>query len=454
MTSGSVPRHLLAFSIPLLIGNLVRTTYHIINIIWVGHLVGKDAVGAIGASFPIIFVLIGVFVGMSLATTVLVAQSYGAKKYDVVEKIAKNSFSLCLIIGGFFTITSILSSDFLLRLMDTPPENFVMASSYLRLNLAGFMLLYLEYLIHSILRGMGNAVVPLAFSCISMGLNAIIDPFFIGGFGPFPSHGLNGAAFATLVSEATTLIISVAYLNKKSPMVAFNPKKLILDRKTALSIFRIGLPSVGQQSLVSISVLAITALVNAFGSSATNAFGAAGRIDMFVFLPAMSLGMAVSAMTGQNLGAGRPERIKDIFKWGSIMTSAMTLSISLVVVLLSKPILVMFGLGNDAEVVKIGISYMRIVGSCYIFFSIMSVANGVINGAGHTMITMVFTFSSLWMVRVPLSWLLSKTFLGITGIWVGISVSFMAIMIVSLSYYYSGRWRRPAAELHRRPATI
>src|SRR5690606_18896311 len=116
---------------------------------------------------------------------------------------------------------------FLLGLMDTPPENFAMASSYLKINLAGFVLLYLDFLIHSILRGIGNTVVPLIFTCIGMGMNAIIDPFFIGGFGPFPSNGLNGAAYATLMSEATLVVVSILYLNKKNRMVAFNPKKLI-----------------------------------------------------------------------------------------------------------------------------------------------------------------------------------------------------------------------------------
>lgn len=442
LTTGSIPRHLLIFSIPMLIGNLARTSYHIINIIWVGHLVGKDAVGAIGVSFPIIFTLIGIFLGMSMATTILIAQYYGAKKYDMVEKVVNNSFLLLLIIGGFFTITGIFSSDFLLRLMETPPENFAMASSYLKLNLAGFILLYMDFLIHSILRGIGNTIIPLVFSCISMGMNAIIDPFFIGGFGPFPLNGLNGAAYATLLSEAVSLAISIIYLNKKDKMIAFNPRKLIFDKHITSLIFRIGLPSVAQQSLVSLSIMFITTFVNGFGSAATNAFGAVGRIDMFVFLPAMSMGMAVSTLTGQNLGADKPERIKEIFKWGNAITSFITIFISLIVVFLSRPILIIFGLGNDADVMNIGISYMRIVGSCYVFFSIMSISSGVINGAGHTIITMFFTFLSLWAIRVPLAWLLSKTYLGLTGIWIAMSLSFFITMIISLIYYYSGRWKK------------
>ena len=126
------------------------------------------------------------------------------------------------------------------------------------------------------------------------------------------------------------------------------------------------------------------------------------------------------------------------------MTSSITISISLIVVFLSKLILIMFGLGNDAEVMKIGITYLHIVGSSYIFFAIMFISNGVINGAGHTMITMAFSLLSLWLVRVPVSWWLSKTSLGITGIWIAIALSFLATMIVSLTYYFSGRWKKSA----------
>jgi putative MATE family efflux protein len=359
----------------------------------------------------------------------------------MVEKVVSNSFSLSLIIGAFFTIAGIVSSDFLLRLMETPHENFAMASSYLKLNLAGFIMLYLAFLINSILRGIGDTVTPLMFTCISMGINVILDPFFIGGFGPFPFHGLNGAAYATLISQATSLVISIVYLNRKNHIVAFNLRKLILDKHITFLLFRIGLPSIFQQSLVSISTLFIATFVNAFGSAATNAFGAVGRIDMFVFLPAMSMGMAVSTLTGQNLGASKPERVKDIFKWGVVLTSSTTIFISLIVVFLSKPILIMFGLGNDANVMDIGITYLHIVGSCYVFFSIMFISNGIINGAGHTIITMVFSLLSLWVIRVPFSWLLSKTSLGITGIWVAAALSFVVIMIVSLAYYFSGRWK-------------
>jgi putative MATE family efflux protein len=452
LTVGSIPRHLLYFSIPMLIGNLIQIGYNIINTIWVGHLVGENAVGAIGDSFPIFIIPIGFAMGITVATMILVSQYYGAKDYGMVEKVVNNSFSLSLIIGAALTTAGILSVDFLLGLMNTPPENFAMASSYLKIMLLTFILMYLGFLITSILRGIGDTVTPLIFMVIGVGLNAILDPFLIGGFGPFPRLGLNGAAYASLISMATAFGIAIVYLNRKGHLVALNPKKLILDRHITSLVFKIGLPSIIQQSLVSISSMFVTSFVNSFGSAATNAFGAVGRVDMLAFMPAMSMSMAVSTLTGQNLGAHKPERVKDIFKWGVIMTSSITVLISLIAIFLSRIILIMFGLGNDAAVMRIGITYLRLVGTCYMFFGIMFVSNGVINGAGHTLVTMSFTLLALWLVRVPFSWLLSKTSLGITGIWVAVALSYLVVMIVSLAYYSSGRWKKSV--IIKAPVTV
>ena len=442
LTEGSIPKHLLLFSIPMLAGNAMQIGYGLINTIWVGHLVGENAVGAVGVSLPVLYVLFGFAMGMSIATTIVVSQYYGAKDYRMVERAVGTAFSISLVIGSVLTISAILSSDLLLRLMATPPENFTMASTYLKINLAGFMLFYLGMLINFTLRGIGDTLTPLIFMSVGLGLNAVLDPFFIGGFGPFPRLGLNGAAYATLVSQATALTVAIIYLNRKNHLIAFHPKKLLLDRHLTFLLFKIGLPSIVQQCLVSIGSLFIVALVNAFGSAATNAFGAVGRVDMVVFMPALSMSMATSALTGQNLGARKMGRVKEIFRWGVVMTSSITILISLIVVFLSRLILMMFGLGDDAKVMDIGVSYLRIVGSCYLFFAIMFISNGVINGAGHTMVTMILSLLSQWLVRVPAAWLLSRTRLGLTGIWIAVALSFAVTMTVSLLYYFSGRWKK------------
>ncbi len=441
LTTGDIPRHLLLFSLPMLLGNAMQIGYGIINTIWVGHLVGENAVGAVGVSFPVVYVAIGITMGMSMAATIVVAQFYGAKQYAMLEKAVGTSYSLALMLGAAMTIAGVLWCDPLLRLMKTPPENFAMASVYLRITFAGMILFYLGFLTNYILRGIGDTVTPLIFMSIGLGLNAIIDPFFIGGWGPFPRFGLEGAACASLVSQAVGLGACLVYLNRSQHVIALSPGRLNLDGRMVLLLFKIGLPSMIQQSLVSIGSLVVVTFVNSFGSEATNAFGATARVDMVTYMPALSMSIAAAALTGQNLGAGRTERVKEVFKWGVLMTSSITILISLVAVLLSKLIMRMFGVGDDATM-GIGVSYLHIVGGCYIFFAIMFISNGVINGAGHTITTMALSLLSLWLVRVPAAWLLSRTGLGIKGIWVAIVLSSIVSMAASLGYYFSGRWKK------------
>ncbi len=441
MTVGSIPGHLLNFSIPMLIGNLLQTGYSIVNTIWVGNTVGSDAVGATAVSFPIVFILIAVSAGATMATTILVSQYYGAKDYKSVERIVNNSFSITAILGVLLTITGVLTADTLLRLMGTPESIFSLASGYLKITLAGFIFMYFMFLIASILRGIGDTRTPLIFMAIGVSINALLDPLLIIGIGPFPKLGLNGAAYASIIAQSVALTIAIIYLNRKNPIISINPKKFILDAGLTALTFKIGFPSIIQQSLVSIGSAFITSFVNAFGAHALDAFGAAGRIDAVAFMPALSISMASSALTGQNLGAKKPERVKEIFKWSIIMTTAITLTISAIAFLFPRVLLSMFV--HEQPVLDIGIGYLRIVGGTYIFFAIMFATNGIINGSGHTFITMVFSLLGLWAVRVPLSAVLSKTGIGIKGIWVAIVASYFVIMCISLAYYFSGHWKKP-----------
>ena len=440
LTTGSIPRHLLNFSIPMLLGNLLQTGYGIVNTVWVGQKLGADAVGATQVSFPIIFMLISLASGATLATTILVSQYYGAKDFKMVEKVVNNSFSIAMILGTVLTIAGILASDFILRLMGTPAEIFTIASSYLKISIAGFILLFLTFLITSILRGIGDTKTPLIFMAIGIGINAVLDPLMIIGIGPFPKLGLDGAAYASLIAQTLAFIMAMIYLNCKKHFVAINLKKLTLDRHLTYLIFKIGLPSMVQQTLVAISSAFITSFVNAFGAIATAAFGAAGRIENIVFMPMMSFGMAASALAGQNLGAGRSDRVRDVFKWGVIMTSVVTLTLSGLILAFPRLLLMMFI--QEPGVLDIGVGYLRIVGCSYILFAILFISNGIINGAGKTLVTMAFTIITIWAVRVPLAAILMKTSLQIHGVWLSVDIGFAVGIIISLSYYFSGRWKK------------
>lgn len=450
LTIGSIPKHLLKFSVPMLLGNLMQSGYSIINMIWVGNMVGTNAVAAVQSSLPIIFILVGLVNGATLATTIQVSQAYGAKDYKKVERVVNNSFSIMLMLGAALSIIGIFASDFLLRLLNTPESTFPIASSYLKLSLAGFLFVFFGFLIASILRGIGDTTTPLAFMGIGLGLNAILDPILIMGVGPFPELGLNGAAYASIISQTLALVISIIYLNKKSHLVAFHPAKLIIDRKMTADLFKLAFPSMVQQSFISIGSAFIQGFVNGFGEIATAAFGAAGRLENVVFMPAMSIGMAASALTGQNIGAGKIHKTKEILKWGVVMTLSITIVLSATMIAVPRQLLSMFV--HEKSVLDIGVQYLRIVGLGYAFLAVNFVVSGILNGAGKTFVTMVFSLVSLWIIRVPMAAILSKP-LGPAGIWIAIDTSWIITLMVVLAFYFSGKWKPamnkgPAAAPH------
>lgn len=440
-TSGSIPKHYIQFALPILIGNLLSTGYSIINTIWVGHLLGKDAVGAVAVSFPIFMTMIALCSGATLATSILISKAYGAKGHARIQQIVNHSWSIGMIIVVVVTIGGIISSGAILRLLDTPADIMPLATDYLRISMVNVAGLYLSYLISSILRGIGDTVIPLMFIIISTIINAVLDPLLILGAGPIPALGLNGAALASLFSTGAAVIPGLIYTKYKYKKEPINLTKMQFERPVILEILKIGLPSFAQQMLVSMGYAFIIVFVNRFGAASTAAFGIASRIDSIVAMPAIAMMMAASALTTQNIGAGKPERMKAIFKYGILTNIPLILVISLLCVTFPQAIMRIFV--KEAEVIQVGMDYLRIVGAGYLFFILLYVSNGVINGAGKTISTMVISFISLCVIRVPLAALLSHTSLGIRGIWIAIVISFAATTINSLLYYSFGKWRIP-----------
>lgn len=320
-----------------------------------------------------------------------------------------------------------------------------MATGYLRITLYGFVFMYFSNLVVSILRGIGDTTTPMIFMILSTLINAVLDPILIAGIGFFPKLGLNGSALASIISMGIATLSGLLYINRKYKGLPVNFTRLEFDSQMIGSIVKLGLPVFIQQFLLSISSAFVVTFVNGFGAPSIAAYGVTSRIDNIAIMPALAVFMAVATLTAQNLGANRPERIKSIFRWGIIINTVVILVISFVVVGLSKAIMHLFV--SDQTIIDIGAHYMGIVGSSYILFAVSFVSNGIINGAGKTAVTMLFSFFSLCVIRIPLAWLLSHTAFGLTGIWLVIAISFGTTTILSLVYYFSGRWNKLSGAL-------
>lgn len=441
LTVGSIPRHLVAFSLPLLLGNALQALYNTVDAIWVGRFVGKEALGAVSASFPIIMFLVSLLLGIGMATTILVSQFAGARQFDMVRKVIANSLVLGVLSSVVLTAAGIAASDWLLSLINVPQEILEMASLYLKIHFAGTIFMIGYNFLSAILRGLGDSRTPVIFLAIAVVLNLLIDPVFIVGLGPIPRMGVPGAAIATILSHAVSFVAAAVYLGRSGGLLGPRLLSLRLDKELTKTTLVVGLPSGVQQTIVSMAIMVMSSIVNSFGTVVVAGFGAASRLDQFAMMPAMSLGLATSTLAGQNIGAGKNDRVKQILIWSGVIASGISLVVMCIAQLAPKLLISLFT--SDEEVLSIGAEYLRVVSLGYIPISLMFVLNSLVRGAGDTLPGMLFSALNLWGVRVPLARMLSSMpHLGSKGMWIGIAASNYVGMLISWLYYVSGRWKR------------
>jgi len=441
LTSGSIPRHLLAFALPMLAGSALQTAYSFINAVWVGKFLSENALAAITVSMPIFFMNTALAGGLTLAANVLTAQCAGAQDWKRLRSVVQNSFILITAISLALTVIGLALAGPLLKTMNTPPEILPAATSYLRIFLWTLPFSFSIFLIGSLLRGIGDSKTPLYFQAVSLVLNAVLDPLLMFGLLGLPRLGLNGTAVASLIAQCVAVIALWIYAAHRRPVVMPDLRQLRLEAATARQLIVVGLPSAAQQSVVSFSMFFLVTFVSAFGASADAAFGAGLRIDAVAFLPALTIGMAVSSLAGQNIGARQYDRVKEVFKWGALLSGGISLFIGLVV--FAAPAVFLKAFINNQKVLDLGVGYLRIVSFTYVIFAIMFVANGIINGAGQTIQTTLFAMITLLGMRIPLSYYLPKLLGNVTGIWYAMLISVSAGMTISLIYYGSGKWKKP-----------
>ncbi|KRQ86326.1 Multidrug export protein MepA [Caloramator mitchellensis] len=437
MTQGSEAKHILLFALPMLLGNLFQALYNTVDSIWVGQIVGSKGLAAVAVSFPIIFMLISLVMGLTMGTTIIISQYYGAKDMDNVKKTIDNTLLMLIVASILTTIIGLIFSKPILVLIDTPAEILKDSIVYLNIMFGGMIFLYGYNGLSAILRGMGDSKTPLYFLIIATVVNIILDPIFIY----ILKLGVAGAAYATVISQAISFVLGYIYLYRKHEIFRAKLNELRFDSQIMKLIFKIGFPMAIQQTLVSVAGVFLNAIINRFGANAMAAFGAASRVESFVFMPSMSIAMSVSSFTGQNLGAKKLDRVKRGFKAALLIGLVISIFTLFITLGIPKYLIMMFI--KDKEVIALGVQYLKILGMFYFAFTFMFVANGVVRGSGDTFVAMLITLVALWFVRIPLANILSKS-MGLVGVWYSIGIGFLVGMTLSFSYYFSGRWKTKA----------
>jgi len=434
LTEGNSGSLIFKFAIPMLIGNVFQQLYSVVDSIIVGRYIGKQALAAVGASFPLIFMMISFVVGVAIGTTIIVSQYFGAKDIKMVKRSIETMYVFLFFAAILVTILGITLSGPIFRLIKLPEDVIPQAITYFNVYLTGTIFFFGFNGISSVLRGLGDSKTPLYFLVFSTVINVILVWLFVAIF----KWGVAGSAWATVIAQAGAFFTGVIYLNRTHEIVKLNSLHLVFDKAIFRKSIMIGLPTGLQQTFVSIGMLAVTRIVNGFGTDAIAAYSVAIRLDSLAGMPAMNFGAALSTFVGQNLGANKPERVKQGFKATFLMSGALALLTSLFVIIFRQQLMHLFT--DDAAVIAIGAEYLVIVSSFYIFFSAMFVIGGVMRGAGDTLIPMFITLFALWAIRIPAAWILSRYF-GVDGIWWSIPVAWFIGMTLSYLYYLTGNWK-------------
>ena len=437
LTVGKERGLILRFALPMLLGNVFQQLYIFVDSIVVGNYLEKGSLTAVGASFPVFFALISLGIGLATGAGVVISQYFGAKQYKNVQKAIDTMYIILFLSAAVISFFGILFIDDILAVVKLPPETFSAAELYLKILLGGLILDFGYNGTAAIFRSLGDSKTPLYFLIIATISNIVLDIVFI----KYWNMGIEGIAIATLISKGGAFLSAVLYIRIKYDLFNIHLFGLKFNKDIFMKALKIGFPSGLQQMFVALGMMAIYRIVGKFGVTVTDAYSVAMRIDFFGMIPAMSFSMALTAFTGQNIGAGKIERVKQGLKATILMSGTISVLISLIVMSSAK--MLMRAFTPDEGIIQVGTEYLMIVSSFYFIFSVMFSLMGTFRGAGDTLFPMFITLLTLWVIRVPLSEYLSGIY-GEIGIWYALPVTWAFGMTVSTIYFFTGRWKRKA----------
>jgi putative MATE family efflux protein len=428
LTRGKVNTTILRFVMPLLVANLLQQSYYIVDSILVGNFLGKEALAAISASFFLYFFIVSLVLGVGSGVSVIISQLCGAQQYARLQSAFSSILIFNLFAGLLLSAAALLLAEPLFRIIQTPPEVIPQALRFFNVYLGGLFIFIIFNSIISVLRGMGDAKRPLVFIGMASVLNILLDALFIIVL----KQGVASAAWASLVAQLIAALIALRHLNRRHPFLSLRIKDMHFDCHLFLQGVKIGTPTGVQHCSLALGLLALLGIVNAFGADTLTAYGAAGKVDSLISQVIITLSSALAAFCGQNIGAGALARARLGVSFALRINAAFAITVLLLVCFLRRSIMLLFT--PDTHVADLGQGFLLVVGACCLLNGATLILNGAMRGAGKTLLPMLVSIVSLWLVRLPLAWLLGDR-LGIDGVWLAIAASIAVAFVFTLLYY-------------------
>ena len=440
MTEGSPAKSLWAFSIPLLLSAVFQQLYNIADSVIAGQFINKDALAAVGASYPITMIFMAIATGANVGCAVIISQLFGAKKYTDMKTAISTSIISVGFLSVILTVLGMVFSKPLMELLQTPSEIFKDSSLYLDIYIGGLAFLFLYNICTGVFTALGDSRTPLILLiCSSVG-NIFLDIVFVAAF----KMGVGGVAWATFIAQGISSILALLILLRKIRLIVTLEKHKLYSFQMLGKISVMAVPSILQQSFVSVGNLFIQGKVNAFGPDVIAGYSAAIKLNTFAITSFTTLANGISSFTAQNIGAGKIDRVKRGYKSGLLMAACVVLPFIMLYYLFSGQMINIFVKANETDVINVGISFLQIVSPFYIFVAIKLMTDGVLRGAGSAITFMVATFSDL-AIRVIMAFILVDSY-GSNGIWMSWPVGWVISTSISCIFYFSGIWKRKTAK--------
>ncbi|MGM0932396.1 MAG: MATE family efflux transporter [Bacteroidota bacterium] len=449
-TEGKILHNLVRLAWPIILANILQTAYQLIDTFWLGR-IGADAVAAVSISFPILFLILSLGAGLTLAGTVIVSQYKGAEDQFQVNYSSSQTVFVIFFISVLLAVVGYFSAAPLMKLIGAGPEILEDSVSYFQVSSWGFIFLFMFYVFQSLMRGIGNVLLPMYVVLATVFLNLVLDPLFIFGYGPIPGYGVAGAAVASIVTQGLSALVGLIILFRGKMGISISFSQMKFDFPWTRRMFNIGIPSSMEMSTRAAGMTVLIMLVTSFGSEVVAAYGIGSRILSLIVVPALGFAMATTTLVGQNIGAGKIKRAELIGNLSAKIAFFGLTAVGLVLFAFAEPVTAFF-VPDDPEVIRDGSLFIKIMAPSFGLLGVQQVLNGVFNGAGFTKASLLISVFALWMIRFPTAFVLSNnTGLGFEGIWWAFPISNLLAAIVAFIYYKMGYWKlRTIRNRHRK----
>lgn len=437
MTEGVIWKQMIAFSIPLLIGNIFQQLYNTVDSVVVGNYIGSAALAAVGSSNSLINLIIGLFMGISTGSGVVISQYYGAGDEEKMHWAVHTAMTLSMIGGTLLIFLGIVISPMVLRLMGTPEEVMPNSVLYLRIFFCGSLFNLVYNMGAGILRAVGDSKRPLYFLCVASILNIVLDLLFVVVF----HMGVAGVGYATITAQGVSAAMVLAVLIKSREIYRLIPSKLRIDVRMMKRILYYGIPTGIQQAIISMSNVIVQANINSFGATAMAGCSSYMKVDGFVMLPLQSFNMASMTFTGQNIGAQKMDRVKKGIVQGIVISFIYTVVVSVPLYIFSGSILKIFT--SDQQIIYYGVRMMHICLPFYLMLSVHQVLSGALRGAGKSIVTMMISVGNMCVLRIIYLFIFVALIPEIETVMWCYPVTWVTTLACELLYMWKGGGIRP-----------